>query len=121
MRQMGFLGDSNRCQTYTGLDSGLLDDADDQGDEVDDQAIQDRNKAHIDASGNDVICYVIMARQEINNLKPAQDGPEDTDHQCADADFFYPGRCFPGREEETDEQEGDDDHANGTAGHEKGE
>ena len=101
--------------------SGFPDDADNQGDEVDDQAIQDRNKAHLDASGNDVACYVIMAGQEIDDLQPAQNGPEYTNYQCADANFFYPGRCFPGREEETDEQEGDDDHANGTAGHEKGE
>ena len=42
-------------------DPGLLDDAEDQGDEVDDEAVEDGDEAYFDAAGKDVGCDVIVA------------------------------------------------------------
>ncbi len=111
----------NAMSWVPGSDPGLVDDPEDQGDEVDDEAVEDGNQADFDAAGNDVGCNVIVAGEEVHHLEPAEDGPEDADDEGGDADFLDPGGGFPGREEQRDEKKGDDDHSDRTAGDEEGE
>ena len=98
-----------------------MDDAEDQGDEVDDEAVEDGDQADFDTAGEDVYRYVIIAGYEIRDLKLAQERPEDADHEGGDADFLDPGGGFPGCEEQADEEEGDDGHSERATGDEEGE
>ena len=100
-------------------DPRLLDDAEDQGDEVDDEAIEGRDEGALDAAGDHAVGYILpVALEEVGHLIGAQDGPEDAHHQGGDADFLDPGRGFPRGEEQGDEKEGNDDHPDGTSGNE---
>ena len=98
-----------------------MDYPEDQGNEIDDQAIKDRDEPHLDATGDDVGSDVVMPGHKICHLKVAAECPEDAHDQGGDADFLDPGRCFPGGEEQRDEKKGDDDHSDGSAGNEEGE
>jgi hypothetical protein len=101
-------------------DPRLLDHADDQGDEVDDEAVQDRHKTYLDASGEDAVGYFVpIALEEVGHLIVTKECPEDAKDQGAYPDFLDPGGRFPGGEEKTDEKEGDADHAGKAAGNEK--
>ena len=97
-----------------------MDDPQDQGDEIHDEAVKDGDKSHLDTTGNDVGRDVICnSLKETCRLMEAEDGPEDAHDQAGDADFLHPGGGFPGSEEEADEQKGNDNHSDGTAGDEE--
>ena len=103
------------------LDSRFVNHAQNQRNEVHDKPVEDRNKSHLEATGDDVGCYVVMSGQEICHLKETGECPEYAHDQGCDADFLHPGRSLPGSKEQGDEKEGDDNHTDGSAGNEEGE
>ena len=102
-------------------DPWFVNHAQNQRDEVHDEAIKYGNKSHLEAAGNDAEFHVIIPGQEIRNLKESTKCPEYAHDQGCDADFLHPGRSLPGSKEQGDEKEGDDNHTDGSAGNEEGE
>ena len=96
-----------------------MDNADYQGDEVNDEAVKDGDKIHFDASPDNTGREISVYLDIVGRLHEAQECPEDTYDQGADADFLDPAGSLPGSEEEADEKKCDDDHSNGTAGNEE--
>jgi len=101
------------------LDSRFMNYAQNQGDEVHDEAIEDWNKAHFNTTGNDIGSDVVMSGKEICHLQEAAECPEYAHDKRGDAGFLNPGRSFPRGKEQANEEEGDDNHPNGTAGNEE--
>ena len=86
-------------------DPRLLDDAENQGDEEDDESIEGRDEGTFDAAGKDAVGdFFPIALEKIGHLIAAEDGPEDAHHQGGDADFLDPSGGFPGGEEQGDEK-----------------
>lgn len=57
------------------LDSRFVNHAQNQRNEVHDKPVEDRSKAHLEATGDDVGCYVVMSGQEICHLKETGEYP----------------------------------------------
>lgn len=59
--------------------------AQDQGDEVHDEAVKDRHQAHFDTAGQDIARDIFgIALNEIGHLKVAQERPENAHHQSGE-------------------------------------
>lgn len=102
-------------------DPWFVNHAQNQRDEVHDEAIKYGNKSHLEAAGNDAEFHVIIPGQEIRDLKESTKCPEYAHDQGRDTDFLNPGGSLPCSKEQSDKKKGDDDHSDGSTGNKKGE
>ena len=100
-------------------DPRFPDDADDEGDEVDDEAVDEGNENDLHASPDYIEGKLIrFGLKRPRHLHISHKRPNGAENQGAKTDFLYPGRGFPGSEEKGDEKQGNDDHPGRTTGQE---
>ena len=91
-------------------DPRLPDDADDEGDDVDDDTVNDRNQGDFDASPDDVLGNISDFLDSLGGLHEANQGEHESEGEGDQADFLDPGRGFPCREKYGDEEQGNNGH-----------
>ena len=97
-------------------DPRLPDDADDEGDDVYDDTVNDRDQSDFDTAPNDVLGNISDFLDDLGGLHEANQGEHESEGEGDQADFLDPGRGFPGRKEDGDEKQGNDGHASVSSG-----
>lgn len=88
----------------------LPDDADDERDNVHDNAVNRRDQGDFDTAPDDVRGYVSQFLDGLGGLHEANQGEHESEGEGDLADFLDPGRGFPGREKYGDEEQGNNGH-----------
>ena len=88
----------------------LPDDADDERDNVHDNAVNRRDQGDFDTAPDDVRGYVSQFLDGLGGLHEANQGEHESEGEGDLADFLDPGRGFPGREKNGDEEQGNNGH-----------
>ena len=91
-------------------DAGFLDDAEDEGDDVDDEAVDAGDHSHLHSAPDDVAGDIGVLAEDVGRLHEAQKAPQKAESQGDQADFLDPAWGFPGSEEQCDKEKREDAH-----------
>ena len=92
------------------LQPGLLNYSHDEGDQVDDGAVDGRDQGDFQSAVDDGDGEIAGSLQVVQQLQDGQNHSQKTEHQGEGPDFLDPAGRFPGGEENGDQKNGEDGH-----------